>query len=208
VGRPKEHDEATAAALLDASERILEAEGLDALSVRRVADEVGTTTRAVYSLFGSKEGLLGSLGAHAFDILGELVGAQRLTQDTAADLARAGLAFRRFALEHPALFRLAVLRVLTDTTTSRQFGAAAARAFAVLESRVQRVKDAGLLGDRDVYEVACEFHALCEGLASVELRGTLRPRHSFERVWKDALTALVTGLTYGERPTTQVGGRT
>ena len=53
MGRPREHDAGTAAALLDAAERIVESEGLAALSVRRVADEVGTTTRAVYSLFGS-----------------------------------------------------------------------------------------------------------------------------------------------------------
>ena len=75
MGRPREHDESTAAALLDAAERAVEVEGLAALSVRGVAHDVGTTTRAVYSLFGSKDGLVVALGARAFDLLGAAVGA-------------------------------------------------------------------------------------------------------------------------------------
>ena len=58
MGRPKEHDEETRAALRAATERVVSEFGVGAFSVRAVAREVGTTTRAVYSLFGSKEGLL------------------------------------------------------------------------------------------------------------------------------------------------------
>ena len=52
MGRPRLHDARTASALLDEAERIVEAEGLDALTVRRVAAAAGTTTRAVYTAFG------------------------------------------------------------------------------------------------------------------------------------------------------------
>src|SRR6478609_8874148 len=73
MGRPRVHDEATAEALLDAAERIVAADGPEALSTRRVADQAGTTTRAVYSLFESKEGLLVALGNRAFQMLGSWV---------------------------------------------------------------------------------------------------------------------------------------
>jgi len=56
MGRPREHDEATRAALLEAAERIVADRGPTALSVRAVAEAAGTSTRAVYSLFGSKDG--------------------------------------------------------------------------------------------------------------------------------------------------------
>jgi AcrR family transcriptional regulator len=69
MGRPRAYDERVASVLLEAAERIVEAEGLDALSVRRVANEIAVTTRAVYSLFGSKDGLVVALGARAFDLL-------------------------------------------------------------------------------------------------------------------------------------------
>ena len=61
MGRPKEHNAATRAALLQAAEQMIATHGMDALSIRGVADAVGTTTRAVYSLFESKAGLLLSL---------------------------------------------------------------------------------------------------------------------------------------------------
>jgi AcrR family transcriptional regulator len=179
---------------LNAAERIIEEQGIDALSVRVVADAVGTTTRAVYSLFGSKEGLLVALGAYGFRLLGHAVAAQRQTTDPARDLAAAGLRFRKWALEHSALFRVAVQRLLPDPGLAAQFGAAAAETFGVLEAKVQRVKDAGLLGNRTVRDAAVEYHALCEGLAGVELRGGLIAAGTAERVWRDALSALVAGF--------------
>src|SRR3954452_22251081 len=69
MGRPREHDERTAAALLAAAERAIEDGGSEALSVRGIAKEVGTTTRAVYSRFGSKDGLIAALGVQAFECL-------------------------------------------------------------------------------------------------------------------------------------------
>lgn len=44
-------------------------------------------------------------------------------------------------------------------------------------------------------EVALSFHALCEGLASLEARGRfpLDPSQDPEMAWRNALTALVKG---------------
>src|SRR6516165_7239233 len=114
MGRPREHDDETAAALLVAAERIVEEHGPDALSVRGVAGDVGTTTRAVYSLFGSKEGLIAALGAHAFDLLRAGLDALPTTNDPAADLIAAGLMFRCFAIEHPSLFAIGVQRNISS----------------------------------------------------------------------------------------------
>jgi hypothetical protein len=43
-----------------------------------------------------------------------------------------------------------------------------------------------------VAEAACEFDALCEGLAALELRGAFRPSKA-DWIWHDALQALVVG---------------
>jgi AcrR family transcriptional regulator len=194
VGRPKEHNENTADALLNAAEHIAEREGLDALSVRRVAHDVGTTTRAVYSLFGSKEGLVVALGERAFDLLGATVAALPRTDDAVADLVRAGLTFRRFAREHPALFRLGVQRIDVPLESGREFAGAANRALAVLHGRVNRLGDAGQLGPRPVEAAAWEFHALCEGLAALEARCLFREEEA-DNLWRDALSALIYGWT-------------
>ena len=74
VGRPKEHDAATPAlpCWMPLS-NLVSAHGLASLSVRAVADAVGTTTRAIYTVFGSMDGLVAALGARTFDLLGPAV---------------------------------------------------------------------------------------------------------------------------------------
>src|SRR6478609_171716 len=132
VGRPREHNEATATALLDKAERAVEAEGLAALSVRAVAAEAGTTTRAVYSLFGSKDGLVVALGVRAYKLLDAAVAALPVTDDPAADLVQAGLVFRRFARDHPALFTIGIQRALPAPELWEKFRGGAATALASL----------------------------------------------------------------------------
>jgi AcrR family transcriptional regulator len=192
MGRPREHDERTARALLDAAERAVDTGGTHALSVRLVAADVGTTTRAVYSVFGSKHGLLVALGSRASEILGVGIRALPTTDDPRADLVDAGIVvFRRFALEHPSLFSIGVQ--MTSTARRNEFSPALSAAFAELESRVARLGDAGVLGPRTVRDAATSFHALCEGLAAVELRGSMRSGEE-ERLWRDALRTLVYGF--------------
>jgi AcrR family transcriptional regulator len=194
MGRPRLHDARTASALLDQAERIVEAEGLDALTVRRVAAAAGTTTRAVYTAFGSKDALVIALGARGFDLLREELGAQPETADPAADLVDAGVAvFRRFAVEHPTLLAISIQRALPDPDLFQGYVAAGRDAMAVLHRRVERLDAGGVLGRRTVTDAAAEFHALCEGLAAIELRGMFRAGEE-ERIWRDALGALVRGF--------------
>lgn len=199
MGRPREHDQATAQALLAAAERTVTREGSDAMSLRELARDAGTTTRAVYSLFGSREGLLVALGARAFELLREGLDALPVTDDPREDLVAAGLMFRRFAVEHPALFAIGVQRTLSQPSLWPEFQPTAKAALGVLQRRVARLHQTGELGGRSVIEATFEFHALCEGLAAVELRGTY-PGADPERLWRDALRALVIGFRAAPDP--------
>ena len=158
------------------------------------ADAADTTTRAVYSLFGNKDGLIVALSQRAFDLLGAAIAELPTSADPAADLVEAGVAvFRRFALDHASLFRLAVQQTLGPAELTGQARPAAAAAMAGLKARIERLAAAGLLGGRTVDAAACEFHALCEGPAAVELRGIIDDGHEAP-IWRDALGAFVAGL--------------
>jgi AcrR family transcriptional regulator len=192
VGRRREHDEKTAAALLDAAERTIAEKGVDALSLRELAADAGTTTRAIYTLFGSKDGLLGALGVRAFNLLQREGEALPATDQPARDLVEAALMFRRFALDHPALFSIAFHRA--DPAISPRFRAARLDALAALEKRFEPLADANLLGGRSIPEATMQFALLCEGLAwGYELRGNPRPPDA-ERFWRNAFHALITGF--------------
>jgi AcrR family transcriptional regulator len=199
MGRPREHDESTRAALRVAAERLVTEGGPAAFSVRAVAEEAGTTTRAVYSLFGSKDGLLvDALAQGAFEFLADRIAAQPETADPVADLIEVGTAFRSLVLEHPAQYRIAFQRVVPGMQPGPELTAARQSAWNQLIGRVQRVADAGLLVDRSVQEAAVQFNAMLEGLANAELRGAVFPNLPVgdeARAWRDALATLVSGFS-------------
>lgn len=194
VGRPVQHDDRTRALLLSVAEDLLDESGVDAISVRVVAQRAGTSTRAVYSLFGAKEGLLAALAEHGFNTLGDLVRNIPLTDDPIADLVAAAMqGFRAWTLAHRALYRLTFDRMMTGADADRRVTCAASAALEHLRVRVVRAADAGVLGGRDVEDVITEFHALCEGIATIELRGMLPPDKA-ERLARDAFEVLVRGM--------------
>src|SRR6478752_2006221 len=92
----------------------------------------------------------------------------------AADGVDAGLVFRRFALEHPALYSVAFHRA--SAAVWPLFRDAASEAFGALQLWFEPLAALGLLGDRTAADAALQFDALCEGIAWMELRGNpLRP---------------------------------
>ena len=177
--------------LLAVAERTIAERGIGGLSLRGLAADARTTTRAVYSLFGSKEALLGDLGARAFKLLREGLEALPQTADPQHDLVEAALMFRRFALEHPALFSIGIQR--TDPSVWPRFREAATDALEALHAHIDPLARAGRLGGRTVPEAAFQFHALCEGLAAVELRG-MPSSTDRERYWRSAFDALISGF--------------
>jgi AcrR family transcriptional regulator len=198
MGRPREHDEQTRAALLKAAEDIVAAGGPSALSVRAVASAAGTTTRAVYSLFGSKDGLLvQALARDAFEFLYTEIGALEETDDPASDLLDVGLVvFRRLVLDHPALYRIAFQRIVPGLEAGPELAATRQRAWEQLVAKVARLGPPGLLGDKTPPEAAVEFNAMMEGLANAELRGAvlrLLPEGDEEQTWRNALATVIRG---------------
>jgi AcrR family transcriptional regulator len=198
MGRPREHDEATRVALLAAAEQIVADGGPGALSVRAVADAAGTTTRAVYSLFGSKDGLLvQALARDAFEFLYTEIDALEETGDPVSDLLDVGLvAFRRLVHEHPALYRIAFQRIVPGLAAGPELTATRQKAWHQLVAKIERLEREGLLGGKPAPEAAVEFIAMMDGLGSAELRGAvlrLLPEGDEEEAWRNALTTVVRG---------------
>lgn len=195
MGRPRLHDERTERELLRAAEVLLAEGGGAALSVRRVAEAAGATPRAIYTLFGDKEGLLRALYRQAFNSLTAELDALPLTDDAIADLVAAGaVGFRRWAQRHPDLFRLAFEEAVTQVTRADlQAGEAA---FGRLVARARRCAEAGLLPAGSEVEVSLLLHAFCEGMAGLEARSRFPPLQGrdLSAMWRQGLAAMVDGL--------------
>jgi AcrR family transcriptional regulator len=191
MGRPREHDAATRERLLAAAARVSSDEGWHAVTVRRVADEADTSTRAVYSLFGSKHGLEEQLHQAMFERLLELLDDIAPTDDPRADLLDFGLAYRRWATERPehygALMRFSGPRAIARSSA----GQAAARAVTErLRAAITRGAAAGLFDRHDVEVLVVEWRAVGHGLAEFDNGGLLR---GGDATWLDVLGALIDG---------------
>ena len=94
-------------ALVAAGLKALESDDVADLSLRQIAREVGVSATAVYRHFPDKQALLAALAEEGIARLGEAQQAAAASADKAAAFAATGRAYVRFALAHPALFRLA-----------------------------------------------------------------------------------------------------
>lgn len=140
---------------------------------------------------------------HAFDFLRAGLDALPATEDPAADLVEVGLVFRRLATERPALYSIGVQRDGPSLPPGSPSATPPTRPSPSSGTRVARLGDAGLLGEHTVTDATLQFHALCEGLATLELRGVRIPFDA-EHIWRAAMASLIAGST--ARQPSGVGG--
>ena len=191
MGRPKEHDDATRERLLQAAEHLSATKGFDALTVRAVAEEAGTTTRAVYALFGSKDGLEQALHQGMYTRLRDLERGRRRREDPRADLLELALSYRRWAVERPERYAAAIHRLGQPRRPASEAGVAVSReALDELRQAVQRCHDAGLLAV-ETDDAVIHMRAVVHGLAEFENLELLGPEP--ERHWRTVITAVLDG---------------
>ena len=89
--------------LIAAARRLLESQGLEALSLRATAREVGVSHMAPYRHFKDKDALLASVAAEGFESLSKRMAAELAARKKKISV---GIAYVMFALENPALYRV------------------------------------------------------------------------------------------------------
>jgi AcrR family transcriptional regulator len=101
---------------------MLAAGDVDGISLREIARNIGVSATALYRHFPNKKALLDALANEGLEMLAR-------AQITATDLAGGGIAgfsasgraYVRFALAHPALFRLIMACGKAESSTAMQF---------------------------------------------------------------------------------------
>jgi AcrR family transcriptional regulator len=156
--------------ILDAAERLLEAEGPDALTVRGIASAARVAPMGVYNHLGGKQGVLDALLVRGFDGLTAAL-ADIGSDDPFEDLAEAGRRYCRYAREHPAHYALMFERAVADYEPSALALEHADAAFKALEALVRRAMSAGVLAEGDTTEVAQSLWSTVHGAVALELRG-------------------------------------
>jgi AcrR family transcriptional regulator len=185
----KTHDASLATRLVDEAGRILATEGVGALSLRKLAARTGTSTMAVYTLFGDKRGLLTAMHNEGFARLGAaMADAQHDGDDALTALARLGSAYRAAALANPHLYNLMFGGAVPGFTPDPQSQAAADATFFPLVRAVQRGLDDGVLAGADAERIATHLWSVTHGVVSLEISAKLwGDDDAHARVFNDAM---------------------
>ena len=169
---------------------LLEQEGAAALSVRRLAKEVGSSVQLVYTLFGGKQGLLAALFRDA------TCRALEPSGNAATDLANLALAYRRFAHEHRGLYALMFGRDTPGFEPDAASRRVARRSFAVVYEAAVRAFEASSGARRrfaSAEALARAAWSATHGHVVLELASWFGPeRHAEERL-AETIRALADG---------------
>lgn len=134
---PYHHGDLRAACVRAALE-LLEEEGTTALSLRAVARRAGVSPTAPYRHYADRDALISAVAAVGYRELADHLAAAHPSPSTPDELAAVAVAYVRFALERPALFRVmfgeacdrdAGERIAATTAISEYLGAIVARCF-------------------------------------------------------------------------------
>ncbi len=93
-------------ACIDEALVIIEAEGIEALSLREVARRLGVSHQAPYKHYPSRDHLLAEVVRRAFAAFADHLDARPRKADPFADLHAMGQAYLDYALRHPLQYRL------------------------------------------------------------------------------------------------------
>jgi AcrR family transcriptional regulator len=173
--RPYHHGNLRAA-LLEAAESTLREEGIEGLSLRELARQVGVSHGAPRRHFADRQALLDALAESGFARLGaELRAAvESAGEDYEARLRAAGAAYVRFAISDAALLEL----MFAGKHREQEPGAlheAADRAFSVILELIQQGQASGVLEPGDPVRIALLLFATMQGLAALVTAGMVEP---------------------------------
>lgn len=177
VKRTSYHHGDLRATLMDACLRLIETEGLAAVSLRRVAREAGVSSGAPYHHFADRAALLSALSIDGFQQLAAELATTKAAAATPlsalTDLARTYVQFSR---THPAQFRLMFRPELSQPEKHPDAADAGDAAFQILADTVAECVAAGVLPADRADTLAVAWWGLGHGLASLWLDGHLEKR--------------------------------
>jgi AcrR family transcriptional regulator len=178
------------AEIVAAGRELLEAGGLDAVTMQAVADRVGVRAPSLYKRFSSRGDLIAAIGASILEDLREEL-APFSGLEPADGLRAVGAAFRRFALGHPRAYELIFMSLPPASRPPAELNALAAAPLVELAGR--------LVGPDQALEAARLITAFAHGFVSMELTGAFRLGGDVDVAYRYGVDVLVGALANRER---------
>jgi AcrR family transcriptional regulator len=210
--RREREKEALRTRIVEAARDIVSERGIDALSMRSIAERIEYSPGTIYLYFRDKNQLVGEVMCAGFERMGEYIAAELEAVGAGADAREQhralGRAYARFALENTAYFRvmfeLPAVPQAQCVANHHIGGEGADGDPHLLEKVIQRAMDEGLYQHGDAKTWALVAWGLIHGLTSLYLSGQLAEaagsREEFLGLVEKAMDSLGAGMLPRETP--------
>ena len=187
-----------------ASARALYLEGgVEAVTMRSVAERVGVTATALYRHFDGKEDLIGEVITGAFETFGSYLYRSLDGRTPMERFTQSGEAYLDFALEQREIYRTIFMTPIpkrkgADEPAKRRQDPHST--FQFLMDRIRECMEAGDLRRDDPEAVALSVWAHNHGLVSLHICGTLGlTDEEFREAFRGSVDRLMAGLATGNK---------
>ena len=176
--------------LCDAAERQFGLHGLEAITMRQLAQDLGVSPMTPYRYFKDKDAILAAVRARAFDRFAQAMEAADATDPS--QYAYPGEVYVEWALSHPHAYKL-MFDVNQPTYHQHpNLLKAMDRARATMSGGM---RNEPALAGKDIELIAHVFWATMHGPIMLELAGLLRPPLDARKLAGAALPRLIEGMT-------------
>jgi len=178
--------------IVRAGRAILDADGMDALTMQRVAAAVGVRAPSLYKRVRDRDALVRLIAEDVVADLGTTLSGAATSGDPRADLRAIAGAFRAWAHRHPGGFALLFARLPDAWRLEPSAGSSA------LDAMFRTV--AALAGPDHVLEAARTVVAWASGFVSMELVGAFQLGGDVEAAFGHGVDRLAEAISAVERP--------
>jgi len=183
--------------ILEQACNLFNAEGLDGLSMRKLAKSIGVTAPALYRHYESKEKVILDVIGEAFKTFSLYLHRGLKAETPELRFSMTGRNYLAFALEHPRFYE--VLHIspsqLGVDELPAEASAHACAAGQILVDRVREGMECGMLRAGDAEGVARTIWAHAHGMISIYHRGLLRMDETeFKHFFLESTWRLMAGI--------------
>ena len=184
--------------ILEAAKAVLEKEGLDGLTIRKVAMQSGVSPMAIYRHFADKDALINALtgaGLEAWEARVRVIA----VDDPVGWLEALTEAFLAFSLEEPNLFDAAFFLPASQARRyPDDFVAGRSPVIAMAMVRIDQGRLDGRLDHTSAFDIVLSLSALAQGMVSMQRARRFTSDEQFKTLFRTAIRHCL--QSYSQRP--------
>ena len=180
--------------VIETASLLLMQEGPDALTVRRIAQELDCSTKILYTIFHGKDDVANALYIEGSERLQQTFARVPFMENPAEYLSAMGLAYWNFVLENPGFYAVMFSGAIPNFHPHDSSIHKTKEAFETFDKALLQYMDQGLLAKDKVEIIVKTLWAPVHGVANLQLLGYFTTLEEAEDVFNRTRNAIVSSL--------------